>query len=319
MISNQGWSAVEWLKYHFGMNQNKVLVTGATGLVGRRLISKFQNVCVTSRNVSRAKQTLGDSATDFIEWPAVENPPNLQAAEPLSTVINLMGEPIVGRWTAEKKKRLRDSRILGTRSLIAAIESMARKPDVLVSASAVGFYGDGGNQEINEKAGPGSGFLADLCDEWENEARKAEELGVRVVILRIGIVLSPDGGALKQMLPIFRTGLAGPLGNGRQYFPWIHLDDLVGLFHWAATDSNAKGVYNATAPTPVTNREFTRCLASVLRRPAFLPAPKFALKIAMGEFANSLFVSHRVVPEAAIRDGFEFQHPDLEPALRDLI
>lgn len=301
------------------MNQSRTLVTGATGLVGRRLIKLLNNPCVTTRSVAGAKRKLSLNDSQIIQWAGSDQPLDLTRYSPISSVVNLMGEPIDGRWTNEKKARLRASRVDGTHRLVEAIGKLSPRPKVMVSTSAVGFYGDNGDQEINEGTGNGSGFLAELCHEWENAARKVETLGVRLVILRIGIVLDPEGGALKKMKPIFQTGLGGRLGNGKQFFPWIHISDLVNLIQWAVTNESAHGVYNATAENPVTNAEFTRSLARILRRPAFLPAPRFGLRLVLGEFADSLLVSHRAVPAAALDAGFEFEFNDVDTALTDLL
>lgn len=301
------------------MNHSKTLITGATGLVGSKLVKLFDNVCMTTRSIARAKQKFGPHAGQLLQWSGGNQPLDLTTAGPISTVINLMGEPIDGRWTSEKKTSLRASRVDGTKRLVEAIGKLAPRPKVMVSASAVGFYGDNGDREITEETPNGSGFLAELCHEWENTARQVESLGVRLVILRIGIVLDREGGALKKMVPIFKTGLAGRLGNGKQFFPWIHSNDLVQLIRWAATNESVEGVYNATAETPVTNADFTRYLAKILRRPAFLPAPRFGLRLMLGEFADSLLVSHRAVPQAALKAGFEFQYKDIGSALTDLL
>ena len=199
------------------------------------------------------------------------------------------------------------------------MRSLPEKPEVIVSASAVGYYGDTGDYEVNETQPAASDFLAETCKDWEQAASAAEEIGIRLCILRIGIVMARKGGALAEMLPVFRKGLGGRLGSGRQYFPWIHIDDLVSLINWALDNQSASGVYNAVAPNPVTNREFTRQLATTLGRPAFLPVPKFAIRLALGEFADSLFHSQRVVPAAALRDGFEFQFNELDECLTNLL
>jgi uncharacterized protein len=236
-------------------------------------------------------------------------------------VFHLAGESIAqGRWTAEKKKRLRESRVQGTRNLVATLEKLTDRPRVLVSASAIGYYGDRGDQELVETDPPGSDFLADICVDWEAVAREAESLGIRVVHPRIGIVLGTAGGALAKLLPIFRAGLASPLGNGQQWMSWIHQDDLAALMMFAAERDDLRGPVNATAPHPVTNRQFTKILAEVLHRPALLPAiPKFALRMSMGEFAEALVASQRVLPARAQTAGFAFGHPDLRAALEQVL
>jgi uncharacterized protein (TIGR01777 family) len=209
----------------------------------------------------------------------------------------------------------------GTRRLIEAIEALspARRPRVLVSASAIGFYGDRGDEALAEGSSAGSDFLADVCVQWEREAARAESLGVRTVMLRIGIVLSRRGGALEAMLPAFRMGLGGTMGSGSQWWPWIHIEDLVGLARFAVDHEDIRGPLNATAPEPVQQREFAATLARVLARPAFLPAPAFALRAALGAFSQELLASRRVLPERARKGGFSFRFPRLEDSLRDLL
>ena len=297
----------------------RILVTGGTGLVGKHFAARNKNVLVSTRNPTAAKERLGDDIVDAIEWMPSQSAVDLNPNQPIDAIVNLAGESIAGgRWNAAKKKRIYESRILGTRNLIQSIRGMKQKPSVLISASAVGIYGDAGDLEIDETHPSASGFLGETCRDWENEARAVEELGIRLCILRIGIVMSLQGGALAEMLPVFKSGFAGRLGAGRQYFPWIHIDDLVSMIGWAIDNETASGVFNATSPNPVTNREYTRQLATQLNRPAFLPAPKFALRAVLGEFANSLFDSQRVVPKAAMKDGFKFQFNELDECLADL-
>jgi uncharacterized protein (TIGR01777 family) len=223
-----------------------------------------------------------------------------------------------GRWTDEKKRRIRQSRVDGTRAVVASIAKAEVKPRVLVSASAVGVYGSRGDELLTESSAPGEGFLPEVCRAWEDEAMAAEAHGVRVVCLRIGIVLAREGGALAKMLPLFRTGLAGKLGSGAQWMPWIHVDDVVGLVLHAATKDAVKGPLNAAAPELVTNAGFTRTLARTLHRPAFFAAPKLALELALGETASVILASQRVVPEKALATGYRFAHPSLGPALAEL-
>jgi len=256
---------------------------------------------------------------DAIPWSDASCAVDLAPWQPIDAVVNLMGESIAsGRWSAAKKKRIYDSRILGTRSLVESVSRLDPPPQVVVSASAVGYYGDAGDFEIDESHPPGKGFLPDTCQDWEKEAEGFAKLGIRLCIFRLGIVLSLAGGALAEMLPVFQSGMAGRLGSGRQYVPWIHIDDLVSMIGWAIDNESAQGVYNAVAPNPVTNREYTRQLSSIINRPAWLPVPKFAIRAAYGEFANSLFDSQRVVPAAALGDGFQFQFPGLDECLNDL-
>jgi hypothetical protein len=237
----------------------------------------------------------------------------------VDAVVHLAGEPVAQRWNAAVKQRILDSRVLGTRRLVDLIGQAPRRPKVLVSASAIGFYGTRGDEVLTESSAPGTGFLVDVCRNWETEADRAAEFGVRVAKLRIGFVLGKDGGALGQMLPIFRLGLGGRLGSGQQWMPWIHLDDVADLFVHAATSDQVSGVWNATAPNPVTNAAFTKEMASVLHRPALFPVPAFALTLAFGELGPHMLDSTRVIPAAAIAAGYQFRYPTLGTALRNLL
>jgi hypothetical protein len=231
-------------------------------------------------------------------------------------VFNLAGEPVAeGRWTAERKRRIRDSRVLGTRNLVAGLAAQESRPRVLVSASAVGYYGDRDDEVLDETSSSGHGFLAEICVEWEREALAAERLGIRVVCVRTGIVLAPGGGALARMLTSFRLGAGGKLGSGRQWMAWIHLDDEVGILIHASQDARIRGAINAVGPRPVTNAEFTRALGHAIHRPAFLPVPMTALRLAFGEMSEILTASQRVLPREAERTGYTFKHPELAGAL----
>jgi uncharacterized protein (TIGR01777 family) len=259
-------------------------------------------------------------SVEVIEWDPVASPLNLQQHQPIDAVINLMGEPIAsGRWTSDKKKRIVDSRVVGTERLVEAVSELEQKPGVVVSASAIGYYGDRGEQELTEIDPPGKGFLPETCLAWERAAEGFASAGIRLVQLRIGIVMSTQGGALAEMLPVFRTGVAGRLGSGQQYVSWIHIQDLVSLILWALENESARGVYNAVAPGAVTNAELTRQLAAVLNRMAAIPVPRFALRLSLGEFADTLFESQRVIPQAALADGFQFQFGNLGDCLQDLL
>jgi uncharacterized protein (TIGR01777 family) len=238
----------------------------------------------------------------------------------VDAIFHLAGEPVAsGRWTAKKKARIRDSRRVGTANLVRGLAAAEVRPRVLVCASAVGYYGDRRDEILDESSAPGNDFLAEVCRLWESAAAEANRFGVRVVSVRTGVVLGRDGGALAKMLLPFRLGLGGRLGGGRQWMPWVHIDDLVGLLLHAATHDAVEGPMNGTAPHPVTNREFTRLLAATLRRPALFPMPGAALKLAVGEFAELLLASQRVVPQVALRTGYAFQYPDLEPALEEIL
>jgi uncharacterized protein (TIGR01777 family) len=236
----------------------------------------------------------------------------------MDAVVHLAGETVAQRWNDAVKRRIRDSRVLGTRRLVDAIARVQHRPKVLVCASAIGFYGDRGDEVLTETSPPGSGFLVDVCREWEAEADRAAQLGLRVVKLRIGFVLGKDGGALAQMVPAFRALVGGRLGSGRQWMPWIHVNDVADMFVHAV-GNDISGVWNATAPNPVTNLEFTRAMAAVLHRPAIFPVPEFALTLAFGELGRHMLDSARVVPQAAEKSGYSFRYPELRPALRDLL
>jgi uncharacterized protein (TIGR01777 family) len=292
----------------------RALVTGATGFIGRRLVARLEAPVVLSRSPEAARRVLGDVRA--FAWDPEAGPPPADAFDGVDTVFHLAGEPVAGgRWTAERKARIRSSREQGTRHLVTGLQAASTRPAVLVSASAVGYYGDRGDQELDESAAPGAGFLAEVCRVWEDEAVRAREAGLRVVPVRSGIVLGEDGGALGRLLPLFRAGLGGTLGGGDQWMPWVHVDDVVGLMLHAAATQGMDGPANAVAPGIVRNREFTRALASALGRPAFLPVPSFALHLALGEFGESLTHSQRVVPAAARSAGYAFAHPALAGAL----
>ena len=251
------------------MNLKRVLITGGTGLVGSRLVKKFDQPIVTSRNTESAKRKFGEQV-EVIEWNSYHEEPDLRPAGKIDAIVHLMGESIAsGRWNEEKKKRIRESRVVGTKNLVNAISKLEITPECLVSASAIGWYGDEGGNEITETSDRGNGFLSDVCHQWEESALAVQEHGIRLAIMRVGIVLAREGGALAEMLPIFKTGLGGRLGSGKQYFPWVHIDDLVSMIHWAVLNP-IEGPLNATAPNPVTNAEFTKQLAASINRPAFL-------------------------------------------------
>lgn len=296
------------------------LVTGATGFVGKKLLPKLEHPVVVSRSLASAKKKLSLPDNQIIEWDPQEKFPITHSNTHFRQVVNLMGDPIAhGRWNEDKKKRIRDSRVVGTRNLIDGLIERGQLPDVFVSASAIGFYGDSGEGIVEESHQKGSGFLPDVCEEWEHEALRFEEHGVRVVCLRIGIVLGADGGAISEMAPLFRWCLGGNLGNGKQWMAWVHVDDLVNLIHFSVENDSLHGPVNATAPTPVRNSEFTKTLANAVGRPAILPAPRFALRLALGEFADSLYFSQRVVPKAALDAGFKFEFADVAPAIQHSI
>ena len=286
----------------------RVLVAGGSGFIGRplcrALAAEGHAVTVISRKPERA-------APRAVGWEDVAG-----AVGASDALVNLAGDPIAaGRWTAARKAGIRDSRTATTRMLVEAARSAARRPAVLVNASAVGYYGPRGDESVDETAPAGTDFLAGVCEAWEREAVAAEALGVRVVRLRLGIVLASDGGALARMLPPFRAFLGGPIGTGRQWMSWIQRDDVIGLVVAALEDQRYRGPINATAPHPVENRDFARALARTLGRPSWLPVPAPVLRLALGELADMLLTGQRVVPRAAEALGYRWQHADLASAL----
>lgn len=296
----------------------KALITGATGFIGRRLVKQLDRPVILSRDPEQARRALGN--VEAYGWQPEAGPPPAAAFAGVEAVFNLAGESIAeGLWTESRKRRIRDSRILGTRHLVAALAQLAERPRVLVSASAIGYYGSRGDEVIDESAGAGQDFLAELCRDWEAEAARATAAGVRVATPRIGIVLEQDGGALAKMLLPFKLCLGGSLGNGRQWMSWVHLDDLVALLLHAARTEAVQGPINAVAPIPVTNREFTTTLAGVLGRPALIPAPAFALKLVLGELSEVLLGSQRVQPKVAEQTGYRFRYANLKGALQAII
>jgi uncharacterized protein len=295
----------------------KFLVTGATGFVGAGLVRRIRERKDTFRVVSRdpvhAAMALGQ---DLDVVAATDPAPRL--FDGVDAVVNLMGEPIFGRrWTEEQKRKIRSSRVDGTRRLVDGMKALPpdKRPKALVSASAVGFYGPHGNEELDESAPVGVGFLPDVCREWEDAARGAEACGVRVVITRFGVVLGPQGGALATMLPIFRAGLGGPIGAGRQWMSWIHRDDVAGILIHAAEKADVRGALNATTPNPVTNADFTKALAKTLHRPAIFPVPPVMLRLLFGASAEVLTTGQRVLPKRTLESGYVFQRPELAGAL----
>lgn len=301
----------------------KILITGATGLIGRSvcrsLINEGHQVVALSRRPPPSPVDMDLAGVIAFQWePAAELPP-AEAWEGVEAVIHMAGEPVAARWTEEQKRRIRDSRVKGSQNLVAGMRAAPRPPKVFVSASAVGFYGDRGDEVLDESSEPGAGFLSEVCVDWEAEAARARELGVRVALVRIGVVLSSSGGALEKMLLPFKLGLGGRLGDGRQWFPWIHIEDIVGIFLHALSSPAVDGPINGVAPGIVTNEDFTRELAGALNRPAFFPVPKLALRVLMGEMAEVVTASQRVVPQVALNTGYQFKHPNLRPALESLV
>jgi uncharacterized protein len=316
----------------------KVAITGATGTIGRalvrELVARGDEVTALSRDAERAARALGaDAATvgagggagagsvETASWPAPKaDPPPLDALRGRDGVVHLLGEPIAQRWTDESKQEILDSRVLATRNLVAALAELpsSERPRVLVSQSAVGWYGAHGPEPLDESAPAGDDFQAQVVEAWEREARKAEELdGLRVVRARTGVVLSPEGGALEKMLPFFKLGVGGPVAGGKQYLPWVHLHDVVGAVVFCLDSAEASGAVNVTAPQPVTNAEFSKALGRALKRPAFLPVPAFAIKTLYGQMAEIVTEGANVQPALLQQLGYAFRQPELDSALRD--
>ena len=297
----------------------RCLVTGATGFLGRKLVAALDEPVVLSRDPDRTRDSLG-AGVEVHGWTRPEEDvPPAAALEGVETVFHLAGEPVAVRWTEPTKQRIRDSRVLGTRNLVEALSALDAPPAVLVSASAIGIYGDRGDTILDERSSHASDFLGQVCHGWETSALRARSAGIRTVCLRIGIVLGEGGGALTKMLTPFRLGIGGRLGPGNQWMSWIHIDDIVGLLLFSAGNSSLSGPVNATAPNPVTNRVFTRSLGRTLRRPTLFPVPELALKIAIGEFGSILLDSQRVAPTVALGAGYEFAHPTVEDALTSIL
>lgn len=298
----------------------KVAVTGATGLIGPRLVRSLQArgdaVTVLSRNPERAKDML--PGVEAVRWDLMREAAPSEALYGRDAVVHLAGEGIAQRWTKSAKQAIRESRVVGTRELVRGLASVAEgeRPSVLVSSSGVGYYGAHGDEPIDEEAPAGSDFLAQVCVAWEAEASAAERLGARVVRLRTGVVLDPGGGALGKMLPPFKLGVGGPVAGGEQYISWIHVDDLVGLAIAAIDGTKWRGAVNATAPEPQRNRDFSKALGKALRRPSLLPVPGAALRLLYGEMAAIVTRGVRALPARALMNGYEYRYPQLDGALR---
>lgn len=324
----------------------RVVIAGATGLIGRKLCARLEakgyRVVVFSRNPERAKRTIRN-ASEFVEWTATEDGPWSSAVDGAYAVINLSGANVFAkRWSSAYKQEIRTSRIMGTRGLVNAMTKAAQKPQVFINGSAVGYYGFRDDTPLDEDAAPGTDFLARVCVEWEAEAEKAVALGIRTVHLRTGIILDPgrgglpiklggasparpgfildtEQGALPLMMLPFRFFTGGPIVPGSQWFPWIHVEDEVGLIVWALENDAISGPLNASAPEPQTNRDFTRVLGLVRGSPSWLPVPGFALQLLLGGVADMLTKGQRVVPTKAQQHGYEFRFPTSDVALRDLL
>jgi uncharacterized protein (TIGR01777 family) len=302
----------------------RIVVTGATGIIGRAvcrgLEARGDEVVALSRDRQRARGALGDRVEIHAWADPTAQPPPVEALRGAEAVIHLLGEPVAQRWSRDAKERIRDSRVYGTRMLVAALKELPEpdRPAAVVCQSATGFYGPSDDRELDESAAAGSDFLARVVAEWEAEAARASDL-MRVVMTRTGVVLSSSGGALEKMLPFFRIGVGGVVAGGRQYVPWIHLDDVVAGLLFCVEQPRLVGPVNLTAPAPVTNAELSRALGRVLHRPAILPVPALLLRMLYGEMAQIVTTGQRVIPRRLSDAGFEFRHSDLEPALRDVL
>ena len=297
----------------------KVLITGASGLIGKALQKSFAakgyEMILAGRGEPRKPNDIRWSVEDGFAAEDVER------LEGIDAVVHLAGEGIAGlRWTDEKKKAIRDSRVIGTRNLVNTLAELKQKPDVFIASSAMGFYGDRGDDILTETSPPGDTFLADLSKEWEMESRRAEDSGIRTVLLRTSIVLSKDGGALATMMTPFKFGVGGVIGSGKQWMSWISLDDVIGIINFAIENEKLRGAVNVASPNPVTNEEFTKTLGDVLYRPTFLPLPEFAVNLVFGEMGDALLIdSMRLEPKRLKEAGYEFKFNDLKSALENAV
>jgi len=295
----------------------RILITGASGLIGTALQRSFDEIghelLLASRKEAKDSQ--------HIQWDVEKGFSELERLEGIDAVVHLAGESVFGlSWSDAKKKAIRDSRVDGTRSVVEAISRLKARPNVLVAASAIGFYGDRGDEEMTESSAAGDTFLAEVSKEWESEARRAEDAGIRTVLLRTGIILSKDGGALGTMLLPFKLGIGGVVGSGKQWMSWISIDDHIRVINYAIEYENVRGAVNSVSPNPVTNGEFTKTLGEVLYRPTILPLPSFAVNMVFGEMGDALLLaSTRVVPKRLEDAGFEFKYPELKTAIEHAV
>ena len=298
----------------------KIVISGASGFIGSALVDRLSKQDLSIFLLSRQPHKEGATKNkQWLEWQPGQAGAWERAIDGADGVINLAGEPIAEkRWNKAQKERLRNSRIDSTRSLVRAIAHAQVKPRFLISASAVGYYGSRGDEKITEDSKPGADFLSNLCVQWEDEARKAEEAGVRVALLRTGVVLAKGKGALKKMVPPFKWFAGGPLGSGGQWMPWIHVDDEVGMIEFLIENQNARGAFNGSAPNPVTMATFAKALGAVLNRPSWARVPVSVLTLMVGEMAEMLIAGQRVTPEAALKLGYRFKYPNLKQALESL-
>jgi len=295
-----------------------ITISGASGLVGRRLLKVLAKDGHSLTVLSRHAGTNLPPDVRLAVWDPVKGEPPADGLRDAAAVIHLAGAPVAQRWSAQAKQAIRESRVAGTRNLVEGLARMERRPQALICASAVGYYGSRGDEVLEESSAPGNDYLAEVCVAWEKEAQAAEALGIRVVRVRIGVVLGARGGALPRMLRPFRMGVGGKLASGKQWMSWIHLDDLAGIFQFALAQP-VSGAVNGVAPNPLRNSDFTRALAAAVHRPAIFPVPALALRLLFGEMAGILLGSQRVAPQAAETAGFTFRFPQLDAALADLL
>ena len=298
-----------------GLGPLRIGLTGAHGLIGESLTDLLTTTGHTVIPITRAASR--SAGHDIIIWDPRASSLDPAAFQKVDAVIHLAGESIMGRWNAAKKQRIRDSRVQGTSLLAKTLASLDSKPRAFICASAIGYFGDRGDESLTEQSPPGQGFLADVCRQWEDAAQPAADAGIRVAHARFGLVLHPQGGGLKQILPIFKLGLGGVLGSGDQFWSWVSLNDVTAILHQALYDDRLAGPINVVSPEPPTNRAFTKTLGRVLRRPTVFPVPRFAARAVIGPFADEgLLASQRVIPEKLTRANYRFRDPQLEPALR---
>lgn len=300
-----------------------IIITGATGLIGKKLVKSLYDrndeVIVFSRDIKKAKSIL-PSVKEFVEWNYQKPEQWKSNLENSDTVVHLAGINLFSkRWSENFKREIIESREVSSRNIAEAINSCSNKPEILISASGIGYYGDCGDKILNEESPSGNDFLADVCKVWESETRKVELSGVRSVQIRTGVVLSTEDGALKQMLPPFKFFIGGPLGSGKQWVSWIHIEDIVGIYIQAIDNKNLLGAVNAASPNPVKMKEFSKALGKILNRPSLLPVPKFILRFVVGEAAEVVTASQRVISNKLIQSGYQFKFTNLEAAFRDLL
>jgi len=320
------WRIISYRKC--GDSIMRIIITGGTGLIGRPLVSTLigdgHDIIVLSRNPDQYRSILPEKVS-LVRWDGHTNGKWSREIDGADAIINLAGENLAGdnflpdRWTEQKKRRVRESRIKAGAAIVEAIKSAENKPHLLIQSSAVGYYGPGGDDIVTEKTPPGEDFLSLLCVEWEASTAEVESLGVRRTIIRTGLVLTPDGGPLKRELLLFKLFVGGYFGDGQQWWPWIHIDDVIRSIQFLLEDSQAKGPFNLSAPNPVINRDFGQIMGQVMGKPAFVPVPRFALNIVVGEVATIVADGQRAVPKKLMDQGFTFHFAKLEPALRDLL